>query len=90
MYDSQAVYLATSDALFRIDYYSREMETIPLTGGDACNARLPLGSPTVLCLHDDLMSTYTLQAFRSQPSGTPQASPVDEESNAEAGAVRGE
>lgn len=76
IYDDEAAYFNTGTAIFRVELESGETSTIPMTGGESCMG-LQASNDNILCIHDDNLGTYTIQAYAPAPSiATPQASPA--------------
>lgn len=74
-YDGEAAYFNAGTSLLRIDLATGEQTNIPLQGGSTCAGAQATDS-TLICINDDSLGTYTVQAYGSATDATPNASPV--------------
>lgn len=70
IYNGEAAYFNTGNDIVRVDLRGGETSTIPLEGGETCNGLLATDT-VVLCVSDDNLGTYTIQAYTTGPVATP-------------------
>lgn len=73
VYDDESAYFNTGDALFRVNLRSGETFSISLENGESCIG-LQASDMVVLCINDDGLGTFTVQAYTSASRATQAAS----------------